>query len=615
MTVPFRSVPRLVWATALLLAGLPVWAPAAQSLTYTLAPYDLAKANWTAANYLQALISPRWEAVAFAHDRFGAADGLGGLYFIDDQGRVIWSFAREAEFGPVARVDAVAAMARGILRARILGSQGRYFFVLDGRQSLYLRPEADRVGAYWLQDSSTAFCSLDVAAAEGEQWTGARFEPVSRAPEVFDAETTYEGRLGADPIRLRSFAGVYDQAPVLEVQSAGARRVRIRLVPTGDQHYLWLGSRRRSAMDGPVTERPQARWLLLEHDARLSRSDKTGWEAPALWSPLNSMVLVTWDAPADTLAAEPRDGAWPTVELTWRGVTALHLRIAVFLDLDPGDCSFVFRAAEHVARDGHFGCRPYLPVRTSNSFMGAVLGLCAAARLLTEYHHPDAAKVRGAAVEALRAVIASEERGVHGERTNQAILAAYDLKAIAPGALDYDRWVRVWADRDLQRCPPGWRTPPWSDTAQRAIRGWRYAAMVTGDSRYLDACRQAMQEFDLPPPPPWEAFSWRGQAHPFDGYDCTAAAMLLGEWGQARDPRAGNMIREAGERFVCDLGFTPLRTWTCDDLLPYHVGYSLPAVYGDHRAAPRRLSLDQYAMYDDAGKVQVIPRPALPTPP
>ncbi len=563
----------------------------AQTLTYDLAPYDLAKANWTAANYLQALINPRFDAVAFAQDVFGAADGKGGLYFIDDQGRVIDAFAQEAEFGPVARVEAVAAMARGILRARVPESRGRYFFVIDGREALYMKPEGDEIGAYWLQDTSTPFCRAS-AWVEGEV-----------------------GWQAAKP-SLESWPGVYDRAPVMRIDADHPRRMRVRVKPVGDYQYAWLDDAHRVPAGEDRALRPAGKWLLLESEAHLTRSDKTGWEAPDLWSPLNSMLLVAFDPMPETITVRGEKGAAREVSITWRATKHVEVRLGSFLELDPADCRFVFRAAEHVARDGHFGCAPYLPVRTSNGFMGGVQGLAAAAWMLGEYDDPDAARVKEAALEALRSVIDAEERGYHGERAYGAMIAAWYLNHCAPGAIDYAKWARVWADREIRRSPPGMLAPPWSDTALRAIKGLRYAWMITGDEKYRDVHDQALAQWDLPPARPIDAFVWRGNRAPFDGYDCTAAAMLLGEWGQAGDARAEAMVREAGERYMCDLGFTPLRTWTCDDLLPYYVGYSLPAVFGGAWKGERtNLKLGEYAAYDASGAVRRVARPITETPP
>jgi hypothetical protein len=76
------------------------------------------------------------------------------------------------------------------------------------------------------------------------------------------------------------------------------------------------------------------------------------------------------------------------------------------------------------------------------------------------------------------------------------------------------------------------------------------------------------------------------------------------------------MVREAGPRYFCDLGFAPYRTWTCDDLLPYYVGHSLPAVYGERRSTPKRVvGLDEYVSYDAQGQVSVVGRSVAQTAP
>jgi GNAT superfamily N-acetyltransferase len=52
-------------------------------------------------------------------------------------------------------------------------------------------------------------------------------------------------------------------------------------------------------------------------------------------------------------------------------------------------------------------------------------------------------------------------------------------------------------------------------------------------------------------------------------------------------------------------------TWTSDDLLPYYVGYSLPAVFGEGSSAGAkcRVRLDEFVAYDRNGKAWTVPRP------
>jgi len=582
-------------------------------LTYHGKPYDLVKANWMGANYLQALINPRWEAVAFAHNRFGDAEGVGGLYFIDDQGRVIWSFAAEAEYGPVARVQAVATMARGILRARIPHSHGRYFFVIDGRQAQYLRPHGERIGAYWLQDTSTPFCTVEATSVGGQAPLDA--PEVERLPEVMAARTVYHGTLGPAAVTLTSRTSVQDIAPGMEITAPEPSALSLTIRPTQGCHFIHAGKRGRLTPQ-EASKAQGSSWFLLEREAKLATSDKTGWEAPAVWGQLNSMVLVACDPPPDQVRPGGREG-WQELQFTWRRAGTVRLRFGRFSELDPADCEFVFQAAERVARDGHFGCKPYLPVRTSTGFMGSLAGLAAAAWLLQEYQHPEAATVKDAALEAMAAVIDGERRGYYGTYQWNALRAAYYLRKVAPDRFAYGRWAQVWADRYLSRCPPGWKTPPWSDTALRAIQSWRCAWLITGDEKYRQAMDEGMLQFSLSDDRPIEGFMMNGQARPFDGYDCTGANMLLGEWGHRGDARAQTMVAQAADKYFCDLGFIPYRTWTCDDLLPYYVGYSLPGVYPKRQGLgrPVALALDEYVAYDHAGVVTRLPRPGIPTPP
>ena len=108
--------------------------------------------------------------MAFAQDVFGGADGVGGIYFLDDQGRVIRCLAEEAEFGPVAHVDAVAMMAQGLIEGRLPGTPGRHFFTIEGRQSVSLEPRKNRFSAFWLQDSSAQFADLRLEVREDGRW-------------------------------------------------------------------------------------------------------------------------------------------------------------------------------------------------------------------------------------------------------------------------------------------------------------------------------------------------------------------------------------------------------------------------------------------------------------
>lgn len=580
-----------------------------QNLTCELGPYDLVKANWMGANYLQALLSPRWEAVAFAHDRFGDAEGVGGMYFIDDQGRVIWAWAAEAEFGPVARVEATAMAVRGILRARIPGSAGRYFFMLDGRQSLYLRPTEDGIGAFWLQDTSTPYGRLAVRVKAGGKWQEASMEPRERMPEVFERASGYEAQTPVAGLQIRNCSAALDRAPELEVSLEAPGEVQVRFRSHDAAHYVWPNRGERMRAEGGLKLRPGRPWVLLERDDHLGTSDKQGWEDPKLWSQQTSLTLVAFDPAPAALALEETEGRTELVA-QWRGVRQVRVRTAPFLEVDPTDREYVFAAADRVAREGRFGLGPYYPVRSSNGFMGAVLGLAAGAWMLERYGHPEAGQAKAAALEAFGAVVDAESRGYFGERVYNATLAAYYLKRIAPEAFDYEHWVRIWADRELGRIPPGWQTPPWSDTALRALCHWRYAYAVTGDERYRQAREEGLAQFGLPAEAPYDGFTWREKLHPFDGYDCTGAAHLLGEWGASGDPQAHRMAQNAGPRYFCDLGFAPYRTWTCDDLLPYYVGHSLPAVYGQERFVEQVvLGLDQYAKYDAGGTVTLVGRP------
>ena len=601
-----------------------LWLPlvglhAAQQLTHQETPYDLCKANWQAANYLQALISPRWKAVAFAQETFGDAEGVGGLYFLDDQGRVIRSLVEEAEFGPVARVDAVALMAQGLIEGSLPGARGRHFFTIEGRQSVYLEPRTNRFSAFWLQDSSEQFADLRVEIREGDSWRRVEPGPVSVPLIKTPREERYRCTNDLCRVEVRNLATVLDTPPCLEVTAPRAVDVRVTLSGFGARHHLWLGRRKVSAGDGKVDEECSAGYVLAHRDAKLdaAASSRRGWERPEIWDQFDSMLLLSWSPAPVRVIAQATNGVWTEVTLEWRQQTSVRACLMPFLELDPAECDYVFVAAEHAARDGHLGLKPWSPIRNSNNFMGALPGLAAAAWLLQEYGHPLAPQVKEAAVEAFDAVVRSERRGYHGTYGYNAISAAGYLRRVAPERFDYGRWVSLWAGRDLERRPPGASAPPWSDTAMRAIRGWREAGRITGDAVFREAADKGLAQFDLPAADVLDAIIWKGGALPWNGYDCNGASMLLGEWGCRRDPRAQTFIERAAAKSVCDFGYAPLVTWTCDDLLPYYVGYSLPAVFpdGSLTGPKRRVKLDEFVAYDRSGKVWAVQRPPFPPAP
>ena len=606
---------------ALCLCGFRPAAFPSQSLTTATAPYDLCQMNWQAANYLQALINPRLNTVAFAQDCFGDKNLRGGLYFVDDQGRVIRSLVEEAEYAPVARVEAVAAMTRGLLAARIPGSEGRYFFTIEGRVGVALQPDAKTAGfgAYWLQDTASPFCTAQVQARREGVWQAVSLDAATKATTGPQGETVYAGTSGGCQVTATSWPSVDDRPPALEITAAEPTDIRVTVKDFGARHILWLGREKLDAQAGNAVSRGvKEGFALLHEDAQRSAaaSTKTGWEDRRLWTALDNMAMVAWDPKDAIVRARSEKGVWGEFTLEFRQTRRARVNVSPFLELDPADCKYVFDASERVARTGQYGLRPYMPVRPSNMYCGALTGLASAAYLLEAYQHPLAPEARRAAIEAFEAMLKTEGRGRHGVYEYNEISAAYYLSRIAPGRFDYLRWVRVWADRDLQRCPPGWLTPPWDDTALRAIRGWGLAAQMTGEAKYQQAWERGMAQFALPPETPLDAFLWRGEKKPFNGYDCTSSAMLVGEWGHYRDPRAEGIVARAGKGYVCDFGWAPYITWTCDDLLPYYVGYSLPAVFGEKAkvSGKRKIALDEYVGYDATGRVWPVPAsPFAPT--
>ena len=594
---------------------------AGQSLTTDTAPYDLCKMNWQSSNYLQALINQRLNTVAFAQDCFGDGNLRGGLYFVDDQGRVIRSLVEEAEHAPIARVEAVAAMAKGLLAARIPGSEGRYFFTIEGRAGVYLQPDAKTgcFAAYWLQDTSLPFAQLQAEVRRDGRWQPLALDAATKATTGSQAESVYTGTSGGCQLTTTAWRSVDDRAPALEISSPEPVDIRVTVKDFGARHYLWLGREKLDAQSGGAVSRTvKDGYALLHEDAKRSAaaSTKSGWEDLRLWGMLDNMIMVAWDAKDAVVRARPEKGVWGELALEWRQTRHARVNVSPFLELDPADCKYVFDASERVARTGQYGLKPYMPVRPSNMYCGALTGLASAAYLLEAYKHPLAPTVKQAAIEAFDAILKTEGRELHGVYEYNEISAAYYLSKVAPGRFDYLRWVRTWADRDLQRCPTGWLAPPWDDTALRALRGWGLAAQMTGDAKYKQAWERAMGQFALPPETPLDAFLWKGEKRPFNGYDCTASAMVVGEWGHYRDPRAEGIVTRAGKGYVCDFGWAPYITWTCDDLLPYYVGYSLPAVFGEKAnvAGKRKIGLDEFVGYDATGRVWTVPAPPFSAP-
>jgi hypothetical protein len=408
---------------------------------------------------------------------------------------------------------------------------------------------------------------------------------------------------------------------VLEAPAPGA--LELVVSSRSNRHCLWLGTDPRDAQRGSIArERCPENYLLLQHQAHRAagESPKTGWEEPSRWRQYDSFILIAWEGAAVSVSAEAEDGRWSEVRLTWEPTKALRVSVGNLLEVDPAAGQYVFSAGAHVARHGTFGFAPYAPVRNSNGYMGAAVGLAAGAWLLAEVDHPLAEEALNAASEAFAAVVDSEQRGYFGEYAYNALSAAEYLQRVAPDRFDYRRWATVWAERDLSRCPPDWPCPPWSDTALRAVRGWRTAARITGEQKFADAAATALATFDLPQgDESIDHFLWRGTPHPFKGYNCTGAAMLLGEWGATGDARAEAMIARAEEGYVCDFGFSPLLTWTCDDLVPYYTGYSLQVLHMQAAQEPirekRTVALDEFVAYDPTGHTWTVPPPAFAPPP
>ena len=593
-----------------------------QQLTYNLAPYDLCSANWTASNYLQALFSSRWKTEAFAQDAFGDATGHNGLYFPDDMGRVIRALVQEAEYSPIARVDAVSAMAEGLLAAKMPKSPGRYFFSIDGRKAVFFRPKDDTLSLQWLQDTNTPVASLRIElSVVPVDWHTVRFSADTPIVKSLD-EDVYSAESVGSRIEAHNFSGCTDRAPCIDLRSDTAVDVKITFTQPSQPRSIVLGKNRLLSADAPVADvnLKANPYLALRVDSQYdnAHSAKRGWERPELWNALDTYTLLAWpQGQSPTLNAEAEQGYFKTVSLVWHKVRTVRLYAAPMLEVDPESAGYIRHAGNNLSKSGAFGFGHYLSTRPGNGFGGSVVGLASAAWLLQQYHRPNAGAIRSAAIEAFAAATDSAKRGYFGVYEYNLIEAAEYLKRIAPNRFPYAQWARIWADRDLARRPAGTLAPPWTDASLRAVRCWFAAYRVTGDAKYREAAEKAMSEFALPEHAPFfDGFLWRGTARAWDSFECTGGAMLIGSWGAMQDSRADQMVQKAGQRYLCDYGFIPYRTWTCDDLLPYYVGYSLPAVFGAKGWAGKRrlIAMDEFVSYDSSGKIQKVAAPPFTAP-
>ncbi len=485
---------------------------------------------------------------------------------------------------------------------------------MDGRKAVFLQPKDGNLTLQWLQDTNTPVATfrIEVRSARGN-WNTIHFsdaKPIAKSPD----EDVYTSDVGS--VEAHYFAGCTDRAPYVDLHTDAVVDIRFSVTQASQPRGILQGKGRllQADISVPATELKSNPYIALRVDSKYdnAHSTKRGWEMPELWNALDSYTLLAWPHGQNpTLSAESYNGHYTTVSLVWRKVKAARLYAAPMLEVDPEHADYIWYAGDNLSKSGTFGFGHYLPSRPSNNFSGTVVGLASAAWLLQEYHRPNAPEIKSAAIEAFGAAIDSAKRGYFGVYEYNLIEAAEYLKRIAPDRFPYVQWARIWADRDLARRPEGTLAPPWTDASLRAVRCWFAAYRITGDAKYRDAAEKAMAEFAVPTRAPFDGFLWRGTPRPWDSFECTGGAMLIGTWGAMQDPRADQSVHEAGPSYMCDYGFIPYRTWTCDDLLPYYVGYSLPAVFGAKGWDGKRklIAMDEFVSYDKNGNVRSVAAP------
>ena len=616
-------------------------------LSYTEAPYDVCKANYLAANYMQALWDPVKKWLPYNEETYGdAVTRRGGFYYLEGQGRAINAFCHEADKGPVARLDLIADMAQGIINAAIPGSPGRHFYMVEGREALAYAANSDHFSLKWLQDASLGQYDVYVETRpdSSSAWTLVNPTNLTHTTTALDGGTRHTYTGSGVTVTLDSWCGVEDYAPVLTVATDSPCEVRLRLKNSASWANVadWthfpvqsvitpsrtINSGSANAITGQlsVSLTTEEKRLLLRNDYKTyaARCPRSGWEAQANWQILDSYWLAAWDAAkapdmVGTTSDERR--IFTELALTWTDVTSVALRGAAYREIDPNDNYFVTASADTVATGiaHNFGIKPYSPVRTSLLY-AQTLGLCAAATTLVNYQHTAAATVRAAAITAFGAAIASEDKGYYGEYLHNLIEAAWWLKQIEPTRYDYTTYVTRWANRLAARCPSPSAVPPWSDTAGRNVRGQYFANLVTGSSANLTAANNGLAAFSLPAGIDFEKYlldtSGTGAitARPFNGGDCQGAASLLGLSGWQRKQEAGGqyianrLVAESARFYHCDTGFVPVSSYNCHDLLPYYVGISLSTPFPT-KPPTTVVGMSQYVRYDPSGAVSPTSRP------
>ena len=616
-------------------------------LSYTEAPYDVCKANYLAANYMQALWDPVKKWLPYNEETYGdAVTRRGGFYYLEGQGRAINAFCHEADKGPVARLDLIADMSQGIINAAIPGSPGRHFYMVEGREALAYAANSDHFSLKWLQDASLGQYDVYVETRpdSSSAWTLVNPTNLTHTTTALDGGTRHTYTGSGVTVTLDSWCGVEDYAPVLTVATDSPCDVRLRLKNSASWANVadWthfpvqsvitpsrtINSGSANAITGQlsVSLSTEEKRLLLRNDYKTyaARCPRSGWEAQANWQILDSYWLAAWDAakaPGMVGTTSDERRIFTELALTWTDVTSVALRGAAYREIDPNDNYFVTASADTVATGiaHNFGIKPYSPVRTSLQY-AQTLGLCAAATTLVNYQHAAAATVRAAAITAFGAAIASEDKGYYGEYLHNLIEAAWWLKQIEPTRYDYTIYVTRWANRLAARCPSPSAVPPWSDTAGRNVRGQYFASLVTGSSAYLTAANNGLAAFSLPAGIDFEKYlldtSGTGAitARPFNGGDCQGAASLLGLSGWQRKQEAGGqyianrLVAESARFYHCDTGFVPVSSYNCHDLLPYYVGISLSTPFPT-KPPTTVVGMSQYVRYDPSGAVSPTSRP------
>ncbi len=602
-------------------------------------PYTLAKVNYLSGNYLQSLLDRRSDLLLFAHDYAPDERGLGQSEFVDDTGRAVWAFAEEERYTPVVRLDLVRTLCRGLMRARIPGTRDRHFFTREGRQGLNVFfPPSAGVIFRWLQDSQIPYAELRFRGrtSDGQWVTGEdctrHDETVRESPAETTVRRTYR-QAGADLFTLtgRCWSSVLDRSPVITIESGRLTDLVISVdLPSADPKD-WKGTTSTWLMapDGRALRAQAGQQLVWDRPVfdyaifltQTLGEDDGNWQSRRYWDTHATARLFVWRrTPARvTWITDETGRRFNRVEFAFKahdGSLQAELLVTGFGAVDPNDTGYLHALGQHVARDGQYGMSGYYPARTANDFAGVMVGLAAGGYLLRKYAEPSAPEVLAAAKGAFSSFVDAEQGGVQAEYLNNLVAAALYLKRAGVTGFDYEHWARIWARREMKRRPAGSPVILWPETTMRMMLALEAAQELTGDKEFAKAYAAARSTFSLGQRP--ATFRFGDQQVPYT--NCSAGAFLFAAMGHENADSATAFIRH-GPDYFCDFGWAVDRSWSCDDLAAWYVGYSAKGlgIGGSPGARKQVLSLRDFPEYDEQGRVTIthelsVPNPYYPLP-